>query len=347
MLGTTPPLSADEGSLRAILIGKVEVANPVFLAPMSGVTDAAMRHVAHREGAGLVVTEMVASDKLATGDEEARLRAEAGGSGPHVVQLAGREERWMGEAARVAEASGADIIDINMGCPAKRVTGGYSGSALMRDLDLAGRLIDATLAAVSVPVTVKMRLGWDETSLNAPMLARRAEAAGVAMVTVHGRTRNQFYKGVADWRAIRAVKDAVTIPVVANGDCGSLADALAMLTQSRADAVMVGRAAQGRAWLPGWLARSLAAGRELPLPSRARQCDLALEHYDGLLSLYGEAGGIRHARKHLASAMEAIEASEGAGDAGLRRTALTADSAEAVRRAVRDFFATAGARAAA
>ena len=189
-----------------------------FLAPLSGVTDITMRRIALRYGAGLVVSEMVASDEFVIGSEEARLRAEGSDITPHVVQLAGCEARWMSEAARLAEASGADMIDINMGCPAKKVTGGLAGSALMRDLDHAVSLITAVIGAVSCPVSVKMRLGWDETSLNAAALALRAEGEGAAMVTIHGRTRQQFYKGQADWTAIAGIKQAVTIPVVANGD---------------------------------------------------------------------------------------------------------------------------------
>src|SRR5438034_6543555 len=200
------------------------VPNPAILAPMSGITDAPFRRLAAALGAGLVVSEMTASAALAQGAPEARLRAEGKGLRTHVVQLAGCEPRWMREAARIAEASGAAVIDINMGCPARQVTGGQSGSALMRDLDHALTLIEATVGAVHVPVTLKMRLGWDDRSINAPELAHRAEAAGVQLITVHGRTRCQFYKGRADWPKVRAIKDRVAIPVVVNGDIGSIAD---------------------------------------------------------------------------------------------------------------------------
>lgn len=247
-----------------IRIGAVDSANRVFLAPMSGVTDVAFRRLAHRFGAGLVVSEMVACEQLAEGHPETRLRSEGIAGAPHVVQLAGREARWMAEGARIAEAAGADIIDINMGCPAKKVTSGYSGSALMRDLDHALTLVEATVDAVRVPVTLKMRLGWDHESMNAPDLAARAEAAGVVMITVHGRTRCQFYKGEADWDAIRAVRERVTVPLVANGDCGSAQDAREMMRRSGADAVMVGRAAYGRPWLPGAIAAELDG---LPRPA--------------------------------------------------------------------------------
>lgn len=292
--------SEQEVGKTGLALGRLRLDGRAILAPMSGITDVAMRRIALRFGASLVVSEMVASDCYVRGEAEARLRAEGVGIHPHVVQIAGRDPRWMGEAARLAEASGADVVDINMGCPAKKVTGGYAGSALMRAPDLALALIEATVSAVRIPVTLKMRLGWDERCLNAAELARRAEAAGVALVTIHGRTRAQFYKGRADWSAIGAVKQAVTIPVVANGDCGGGRDAWAMLEQSGADAAMIGRAAVGQPWIVGQAARSLG-GAEAPLPSAVERRDAAIEHFEGLLIQMGERAGVRHARKHLAA----------------------------------------------
>ena len=281
-------------------IGGVQLDGRAFLAPMSGVTDIAMRRIARRFGASLVVSEMVASDDFVKGSEESRIRAEGDGLDCHVVQLAGCDPYWMGEAAKLAEGSGAAIIDINMGCPAKRVTGGYAGSSLMRDLDHAAKLIEATVQAVTVPVTVKMRLGWDDRTLNAPELARRAALLGAKLVTIHGRTRCQFYKGQADWKAIRSVKEAVSIPVIANGDCHSPEDAKRMQSLSGADGVMIGRAALGRPWLVGQIARALAGQSHIE-PSASEKTSVVLEHYEGLLSLFGTEMGARHARKHLAA----------------------------------------------
>jgi len=286
-----------------LAIGNVLLPNRVMLAPMSGVTDAPFRRQAAALGAGLVISEMTASEALADGKREAVLRAQGRGIGINVVQLAGCEARWMAEGARIAEAGGADVIDINMGCPSRLVTTGYSGSALMRDLDHALSLIEATVGAVSVPVTLKMRLGWDDHSRNAPELARRAEQAGVRLITVHGRTRCQFYSGKADWTAVRAVKQAVSVPVVVNGDVRDEADVQAALAFSGADAVMVGRAAEGRPWLPGVLARFLATGRREPEPSLAHQGELIAALYQDMLGHHGREIGLRHARKHLGWAL--------------------------------------------
>lgn len=244
----------------------------------------------------MVVSEMVASAEFCNEDAESSQRASGTGLETPVVQLAGREAYWMGEAAKRAEAGGTAIIDINMGCPAKKVTGGYSGSALMRNLDHALTLVDATVAAVSVPVTLKMRLGWDNGTINAPELAARAQSAGVQMITVHGRTRCQFYDGKADWDAVRRVKDAITIPLVINGDISDGTSAREALDRSGADAVMVGRASYGRPWLAGMIA-ARAAGLVGSMPGNIGE--YVITHYEAMLSLYGSATGVRHARKHL------------------------------------------------
>ena len=325
----------------SIALGPHRLPNRVLLAPMASITDLPFRKVAARFGAGLVVSEMIASEWLAEGDATAALRAEGEGVGLNVVQLAGCEARWLAEGARVAEAAGADIIDINMGCPAKHVTSGQAGAALLRDLDHATKLIETTIDAVRIPVTLKMRLGWDENSIVAPELARRAQAAGVAMITVHGRTRCQFYQGRADWSAIARVKAAVSIPVVANGDLQTYDDACAMLEASGADAVMVGRAARGRPWFPGQIAKFLETGVRPADPPAHVQRDVLLELYDAWLSRYGSMRGIREARKHIGWALEALAVARGySGDwvKGWRACLVTEAEPALVARGIREAF---------
>jgi tRNA-dihydrouridine synthase B len=333
--------SSEEVRPKSLKIGDITLANRVLLAPMSGVTDAPFRRLAARLGAGLVVSEMTASDDLAQGRPISRLRCEAAGVGPHVVQLAGCQGRWMAEGSRIAEAAGADIIDINMGCPARHVTGGQSGSALMLDLDHAVSLIEATISAVKVPVTLKMRLGWDDRTRNAPELARRAEAAGVQMITVHGRTRCQFYKGEADWSAVRAVKDATRLPLVVNGDITSYETALEALDASGADAVMIGRGAQGAPWLPGQIGRRLDGGLAEAAPSLPEQLSHIRALYEEICAHYGVRVGLRHARKHLGWALD-IAAACGRVPAeklkAWRQKILTSEEPAAVHAALGEAF---------
>lgn len=295
----------------AIRIGPVQLPNRVLLAPMSGITDLPFRKLAQGLGAGLVVSEMIASKFLIHNRRKELRRIQRGGERPFVVQLAGREAHWMEQGARIAADNGADIIDINMGCPAKQVTRGLSGSALMRDIDHALSLIEAVVGAVDLPVTLKMRMGWDHSSLNAPELARRAEQAGIQMFTVHGRTRCQFFNDKADWNFIARVKQAVSVPVIANGDVRSMADIRKALHLSGADGVMVGRGCYGRPWFPGHADAALVEGGDITPPPLAWQKEIVLQHFEDMLEHYGLQSGVRNARKHLGWY---IEEASGTGD---------------------------------
>ena len=305
--------------------------NPfVCLAPMAGITDLPFRRVVQRFGADRVTSEMVASGEIVAANRDMRIKAELGAEVEGTaVQLAGREARWMGEAARMVADMGARFIDINMGCPAKRVTGGFSGAALMRDIDLAVSLIRAVIAAVQVPVSLKMRLGWDDSALLAPELAVRAEAEGVCLITVHGRTRCQFYQGEANWSAIRAVKEAISVPVISNGDIVSTTTARAALAASGADGVMIGRGAQGAPWMIAEVRADLQ-GLSRPIVPQGRELNaLISEHYDDMLVFYGRDLGRRVARKHLGWYMDRL----GVG-ARLRQSILTEADPDAVFRLI-------------
>lgn len=322
----------------SIRLADLTLGSPVLLAPLAGITDLPFRKLVSGFGAGLVVSEMVASQEVVQARPMARARAELGlDQAATAVQLAGRDPHWMAEAARLVADQGARVIDINMGCPAKRVTSGTGagacGSALMREPDHALRLIEAVVGAVDVPVTLKTRLGWDDDSLNAADLARRAVGAGVAMVTIHGRTRCQFYTGRADWAAIGAVVRAVQVPVIANGDITDAATARAALAASGAAGVMIGRGAQGAPWRLAQVAAALGQGRAPEVPQGAALGDLVIGHYQDMLAFYGSDLGLRIARKHLGWYLDQ------AGLTARRAEVLTADSPAQVIAALRGAFA--------
>ena len=318
----------------SLQIGPVRLSDPVILAPMSGVTDLPFRRLVKRFGAGLVVSEMIASQAMIRANPRTfKMASHCAEEAPMAVQLAGCDPQLMAEAARLNEDRGAALIDINFGCPVKKVVSGQAGSALMRDEVHAAKILSATANAVSIPVTLKMRTGWDDENRNAPQLARIAEESGIRLVTVHGRTRCQFYKGRADWDFIREVKDAVSIPVVGNGDVTTVDEAATLLERSGADGVMIGRGAYGRPWFPSHVGHFLRTGRRLPEPGWAERLAVVLEHFEAMLLHHGVERGVRIARKHIGWYVKGVP-----GAAPFREAIFRMTDPVAVRGALKQLF---------
>ena len=320
--------------MKSINIGALEIANPIILAPMSGVTDMPFRRLVKRAGAGLVVSEMIASRAMIHAARKTmKMATHCADEYPMSVQLAGCEPDVIAEAARINEDRGAAIIDINMGCPVKKVTNGDAGSALMREVGLATKLLKATVKAVNIPVTLKMRTGWDDDTRNAPQLARIAEDCGIQAVAIHGRTRCQFYKGKADWPFIAEVKDAVNIPVFGNGDVISVDDAEKLLKVSGADGILIGRGSYGRPWFLNQISHYLKTGERLADPSIQRQMEIVLDHYDAIVSHYGATPGVKIARKHLGWYSKGLPNS-----AEFRQEVFQLETPDAVKARIRAFY---------